>query len=218
MLAERFLPRLSDQIATSAASAADGTCADVAILEDTITERKDQKSNPAPAPAEAKAAARATAISKPEVAKPAESVQLNEWLSSPAVRSWAQIEPSIGAADLRPYLFVTKDRKDYFGATTILGKLASVAEKLLGSKFVVQGFESELRQLAVPEACQVFDLVRSRIVGGDTFETEPAGAAGIAVLVKAQPALQGNLLDFLEGLPRNRLGPWACSGWEGAAF
>jgi KAP family P-loop domain len=215
MLAERFLPRLFDQIATSAASAADGTCADVAILEDTVTERKDQKPNPAPAPAEAKAAARATAISKPEVAKPAESVQLNEWLSSPAVRSWAQIEPSIGAADLRPYLFVAKDRKDYFGATTILGKLASVAEKLLASKFVVQGFESELRHLAVPEACQVFDLVRSRIVGGDTFETEPAGAAGIAVLVKAQPALQGNLLDFLEGLPRNRLGPWACSGWEG---
>ena len=22
------------------------------------------------------------------------------------------------------------------------------------------------------------------------------------------------LLDFLEGLPRDRLGPWVCSGWE----
>jgi hypothetical protein len=140
---------------------------------------------------------------------------VTEWLSDPAVRSWAQIEPSIGALDLRPYLFVAKDRKDYFGATTILGKLASIAEKLLGPKFVVQGLESELRQLAIPEASQVLDLVRGGIVGGDTFDTEPAGVAGIAVLVKAQPALQGNLLDFLDGLPRNRLGPWACSGWEG---
>ena len=136
-------------------------------------------------------------------------------LSSPAVRSWAQIEPSIGASDLRPYLFVAKDRKDYFGATTVLGQLASVAEKLLGSKFLVQGLETELRQLAVPEAAQVLDLVRGRIVGSDTFDTEPAGSAGLAVLVKAQPALQGNLLDFLEALPRQRLGPWACSGWEG---
>ena len=127
-------------------------------------------------------------------------------LSSPAVRSWAQIEPSIGAIDLRPYLFVTKDRKDYFGATTILGKLASVAEKLLGSKFVVQGFETELRSSPFRRLPRFSISLRGRIVGSDTFDTEPAGAAGIAVLVKAQPALQGNLLDFLEGLPRNASG------------
>jgi hypothetical protein len=90
-----------------------------------------------------------------------------------------------------------------------------VAEKLLGSKFAVQGYDGELRQLAVPEAAQVLDLLRARIVGSDTFDTEPAGAAGMAVLVRAHPALQSHLLDFLEGLPRQRLGPWACSGWEG---
>ena len=37
----------------------------------------------------------------------------------------------------------------------------------------------------------------------------------MTVLVKAQPALQGLLLDFLEALPRQKLGPWACTGWEG---
>jgi hypothetical protein len=88
-------------------------------------------------------------------------------------------------------------------------------EKLLGSKFAVQALETELRQLAVPEAAQVLDGVRARIVGGDTFDTEPSGAAGIAVLVKAHPPLQSSLLDFLEGLPKQKLGPWACSGWEG---
>jgi hypothetical protein len=41
------------------------------------------------------------------------------------------------------------------------------------------------------------------------------GAAGLAILVKAHPALQGNLVDFLEALPRDRLGPWVCGGWEG---
>ena len=35
--------------------------------------------------------------------------------------------------NLRPYLFVTKDRKDYFGATSVLSRRAAVAEKLLGS-------------------------------------------------------------------------------------
>jgi hypothetical protein len=131
------------------------------------------------------------------------------------VKSWAQIQPSIGAIDLRPYLFVAKDRKDYFGATTVLGQLATVAEKLLGSKFSVQSLEGDLRQLAIPEAAQILEIVRARIISSDTFDTEPAGAPGIAVLVRAQPALQKNLIDFLEALPRQRLGPWACGGWEG---
>jgi hypothetical protein len=117
--------------------------------------------------------------------------------------------------DLRPYLFVAKDRKDYFGATSILGQLASVAEKLLGPKMSVHAYEKDLAQLALPEAAQVFDAVRGRIIGGDTFDNEPAGAAGLAVLVRAHPSLQGSLLDFLGGLPRDRVGPWVCSGWEG---
>jgi len=79
----------------------------------------------------------------------------------------------------------------------------------------IMGMEKDLRKLAPPEAAQVFDAVRGRIIGGDTFDSEPAGVAGLAVLVKAHPVLQGSLLDFLEALPRARLGPWACSGWEG---
>jgi predicted KAP-like P-loop ATPase len=215
MLAERFLPRTFDQIAQQAASDPNGICPDLAQLEETVSERKKTPAKSATTSVEAKAAPQPKPPAKLGGVKPTESAQLGEWLSSPAVRSWAQIEPAIGAMDLRPYLFVAKDRKDYFGARTVLGQLAAVAEKLLGSKFTVQGLEPELRQLAVPEAAQILELVRSRIVASDTFDTEPAGAAGLAVLVKAKPALQGNLLDFLEGLPRQRLGPWACAGWEG---
>jgi hypothetical protein len=215
MLAERFLPRLFDQIAVSAASATDGICQDLTPLEQSVRQPKEPAAERVSVSKEEKAGPRSKPAGKLEIVKPPESALFSEWSSSPAVRSWAQIEPSIGELDLRPYLFVAKDRKDYFGATTVLGQLASVAEKLLGSKFMISGLEAELRQLAVPEAAQVLDLVRARIVAGDTFDTEPAGAAGIAVLVKAQPALQSNLLDFLESVPRNRLGPWACSGWEG---
>lgn len=214
MLAERFLSRQFDQIATCAASAADGICRDLVVLEDTV--RATPKATDEPArlkPGRGRVTGDPEPVSSEDARPP--SVQLNEWMSSEFVRAWAKIEPAIGTTDLRPYLFVAKDRKDYFGATTVLGQVVSVAEKLLGSKFSVQALETELRQLALPEAAQVLDLLRARIVSGDTFDTEPAGAAGIAVLVKAQSALQAQLLDFLEGLPTNRLGPWVCSGWEG---
>jgi hypothetical protein len=128
---------------------------------------------------------------------------------------WARLTPAIGGTDLRPYLFLARDRKDFFGATTILGQIATIAEKLFGPKLVVQALDADLRRLAAPEAAQVFEIVRGRIIGSDTFDVEPAGIAGLAVLLKAQSVLQSNLLDFLESLPQNRIGAWVCAGWEG---
>jgi len=202
MLAERFLPGFFDQIGAAAASSTDGKCPDLVHLE-------------ALSP-EVKADSTAETVMTGEAAKAIQPTsRLREWLSSPAIRSWAQVQPLVGELDLRPYLFVAKDRKDYFGSATVLGHLANVAEKLLGPKIAVQGLESSLRKLVIAEAAQVFDAVRGRIVGSDSFDTEPAGAAGLAVLVKAQPSLQSSLVDFLENLPSQRVGPWVCGGWEG---
>lgn len=215
MLAERFLPRLFDQIATAAASAPDGVCADLVQFEERVTNGKQFTEEPV-TPADAKSLPRIKPAAKSEPAKSEESAQLIEWLSSPAFRSWAQVEPRIGTTNLKPYLFVAKDRKDYFGAVSVLGQLASVVDKLMGPKFTVQAMEQELGKLAVPEAAQVFDAVRGRIIASDTFDTEPAGVAGLTVLARAKPTLQGSLVEFLESLPTNRLGPWVCSGWETA--
>lgn len=215
MLAERFLPRVFDQIAGVAAAAPNGKCPDLAALEAAATAPEDGNGSVRAEKAAAKASDGPKGAPKLEAVKPTESALLSEWLSSPAVKAWAAVPSAIGGEDLRPYLFVAKDRKDYFGAASVLGHLVAVVEQLFGGKFAVQGLEGDLRRLALPEAAQVFEAVRGRIVGGDSFDTEPPGTAGLAVLVKAHPLLQGNLLDFLEALPRDRLGPWACSGWEG---
>jgi hypothetical protein len=206
MLAERFQSRLFDQIGAAAASSPDGRCADLAALEVAKSESEAEPADGTMAPKSVRGA---------KAAVVPQSAQVTEWLSSPAIREWAKISPLLANIDLRPYLFLAKDKKDYFGAATVLGHLASVAEKLLGSKFTVQALEPSLRKLAFAESAQVFELVRGRIIGSDTLDTEPSGAAGLAVLVKAQPNLQSNLLEFLENLPRNRLGPWVCGGWGG---
>ncbi|WP_439364232.1 Qat anti-phage system ATPase QatA [Bradyrhizobium sp. DASA03005] len=208
MLAERFIPRLFEQIAAVAATATDGKCSDLSTLEAMAT-KKDEAKAPAAKGAEPKAPAKLEAV------KSTESAVLGEWLSSPAIMAWAAVPTRLGSEDLRPYLFVAKDRKDYFGAASALGHLTAVVEQLFGGKFAVQGLEAELRRLAAPEAAQVFEAVRGRIVGSYSFDTEPPGVAGLAVLVRGHPILQGNLLDLLESFPRNRLGPWVCSGWEG---
>lgn len=211
MLAERFLPSLFDQIATVAVTHPMGRCTDLAALEKVATADDANSLSSGTKPKafdgkEPKTAGTAAAI--------AESAILIEWKSSQSILAWAHVQPPVAEIDLRPYLFVTKDKKDYFGPASVLGHLAVVAEKLLGPKLAVQTLELELKQLAQPEAEKLFEAVRTKIMSGDTFDTQPAGIEGVVVLVKAQPTLQGRLLDFLNALPSSRCGPWVVGGWQ----
>lgn len=206
MLAERFMSRLFDQIASAAAQHPEGKCEDLAALEADARAKEKPKVGRAKSKTEDEDRASTTSSR--------ESPNLAGWKAADAIRAWANLPPEIGKLDLRPYLFVTKDRKDYFGAASALGRLAAVVEKLLGPKLQVQGFEGDLKELMPAEAAQIFEALRGRIVGGDSFDTEPPGVAGLSVLVRAHPALQGNLLDLLEALPGDRCGPWVTSGWE----
>lgn len=211
MLAERFLSRLFDQIAAAAARDPDGRCVDVVALEAVALEER-----PAPKSKRSRPKISSTDDNKPmAVPESSESAILTEWKAADAVRAWARLSPALSDVDLRPYLFVTKDRKDYFGAASVLGRLAAVVEKLLGPRLAVQTLEGELKQLVPAEAAQVFEELRGRIMGGDSFDTAPPGVDGLAVLVRAHPTLQSNLLDLLEALPANRCGPWVATGWEG---
>ncbi len=209
MLAERFIPRLFEQIAFVAAVHVKGLCEDIGALEKSIAADS--------AKADGKPAADERIGAKPGdvVAPPGDNAVLVEWKSSETIRDWARVQPFLTGVDLRPYLFVTKDKKDYFGPVSVLGHLAAVVEKLFGGKMSVQAYEAELKQLVQPEADKVFEAVRTKIMGSGAFETLPPGVDGLVVLVKAQPGLQGKLLDFLEGLPTSKCGPWAVRGWQG---
>lgn len=214
MLAERFLPSLFDQIATVAVTHPKGHCTDLAALE------KVGAADDANPPPSLSAKTKAADGKEPKAAAAAtvapESAILTEWKSSQSIQAWARVQPPVAEIDLRPYLFATKDKKDYFGPASVLGHLTAVAEKLFGPKLSVQALESELKQLAQPEAEKLFEAVRTKIMSGDTFNTQPAGIEGMVVLVKAQPSLQSSLIDFLHALPSNRCGPWVLGGWQSA--
>lgn len=211
MLAERFIPRLFEQIAFVSAVHPKGICDDLEHLEKSLVADGANVKGDGKAATDVRKAAKTTE----SVALGPESVVLSEWKSSETVRDWARVQPLLSGIDLRPYLFVTKDKKDYFGPVSVLGHLASVVEKLFGGKMTVQGYEAELRQLVQSEADKVFEAVRTKIMGTGALETLPAGVNGLIVLVKAQPGLQSKLLDFLEALPSSKCGPWAVSGWQG---
>lgn len=205
MLAERFIPRLFEQIAFVAAVHPQGLCEDLETLEQGLAAADGNES-------QAGAGKRQTAA---ESAPALDNAVLTEWKTSDTVCNWARLSPKLAGIDLRPYLFVTKDKKDYFGPVSVLGHLAGVVEKLFGGRMTVQSHEAELKQLVQPEAEKVFEAVRTKIMSTGTFDTKPAGVDGLLVLVKAQPGLQSRLMDFLEALPSSKCGPWVVGGWQG---
>lgn len=206
MLAERFIPRLFEQIAYVAAVDSKGLCSDLESLERALSQ-PDTKLSKGVQSKEQKASQSATT---------AESDVVTDWIGNKNIRDWALLTPKLSGIDLRPYLFVTKDKKNYFGPVSVLGHLATVVEKLFVGKFTVQSYESELRALASQEAETVFEAVRGRIMSAGIFNNRPLGVDGLIVLVKAQPSLQSQLVDFLEAIPQDKCGPWVISGWQAA--
>lgn len=214
MLAERFRTKMFDQIARGAARTPDGSFPDLAKLESAANEPAGSEGQKRP---RTRSMRSEDGSDVPNVgpAGKGDPPNLTEWLASEEARAWARVQPPLGGVDLRPYLFVTRDRKDFFGPSSALGHLAGVVEKLLGPKLAVQGHSAELKKLSVDEAARVFEELRRRVMAGGEFGEEPPGVPGLVVLTRAHPSLQANLLDLLEALPEERLGPWVLTGWEG---
>jgi len=145
MLAERFLPKLFEQIAYVAAVHPQGQCENLRLLEENLNTALPSDSPDDEDKKQAK-----------ESSPASETAMLTEWKASDLVCDWARLTPAFAGVDLRPYLFVTKDKKDYFGPVSVLGHLAGVVDKLFGGKMTVQGYGAELKQLAQPEADKVF--------------------------------------------------------------
>lgn len=193
MLAERFMPSLFDAVASSAADSPDGICKELKMLEENLGAKTQSK--------------------KDDKKTKSDDSIVSKWLKAETITSWASLEPKLGETDLRPYLFVSKDKKDYFSANTTMGKLVAISEKMMGAKLVVTGLISELKELSPAEALQIFEDIKVKIISKDDFSKQPPGIDGLIALAGNFPELSHNLIDFLGGLPAKKLGAWVVRGW-----
>jgi hypothetical protein len=210
MLAERFYPDFYEQIARLAANHPEGQPDAVRRFEEHVR---------APAPEEdddekptGKGGRRAPR-SAPEPL-PAEAV---EWEKNEWAKGWAAIDPALKGVDLRPYVFVTRDKRSSLGGLAAANHLEGLVEKLMGPTMMVRGAAAEIAKLTGPEPEEVFEAIRGRILQDDNFTAKPKGADGLVRLVEAHPTLQRRLLEFIRELPVAKVGSWAASSW-GACF
>jgi predicted KAP-like P-loop ATPase len=198
MLAERFAPEVFDAIALD--SAADGFSKIVAELEGTDAEEKA---------ASGKRAKEATAGPKESLIK--------DWPNIDWARRWAGIRPSLAQEDLRPYLFVSRDRRGAFTGAVTAGPIEDLIGRLSSVTIVIaQVSKAELQALTPSDAEQVFQGLVAKIDAAADLETRPPAAEGLAVLCAARSELREPLIAFLGRLPVSKIGGWVVSGWGAA--
>ena len=197
MLAEQFAPELYDAIARGSANT--GVSEELSTLEVAVLQQPSVQ-------LDAKADA---GIGK----KLPEGASLPDWPNLEWAKQWAAIEPQLAEHDLRPYVFVTRDRRSVFGAVASLGELDELVVKLEGSPLQVRHASAEVERLQPLEAEQVFDVLKAKVRDAENLMEQPAGAHGLAEVCRHHPFLRRSLLTFLKDLPISKVGPWVVSGW-----
>ncbi|WP_028220995.1 Qat anti-phage system ATPase QatA [Paraburkholderia oxyphila] len=206
MLAERFYPDFYEQIARLAASHPDGKPEAVRQFEEHVR-------NPAEQVDEEGEQSDAKKRKSSGFAPPQPAAEVAEWDKNQWARGWAVIEPSLSGVDLRPYVFVTRDKRSSLGGLVAASHLEALVEKLMGPTLMVRAAQDEIAKLTAPESEEVFDAIRARIMQEDKFSSKPKGIDGLVQLVKVHQGLQRKVLEFMRELPVGKLGTWAPARW-----
>ena len=206
MLAERFYPDFYEHIARLAANDPNGQPDALRSFEQHVRRPSaDDEYDDKPA---GKGARRPARPAPPPLPAEAAEWDKNEW-----AKSWAAIDPPLAEVDLRPYVFVTRDKRSSLGGLAAASHLEGLVEKLLGPPLMVRGAATEIAKLSGPEPEEVFEAIRGRILQDDSFDTKPKGVDGLVRLVETHPTLQRRLLDFIRDLPVNKIKAWAAASW-----
>lgn len=187
MLAEQFAPRFFDHVASEVSVSSAGQSEAIRSIEASILDGE-------------------TADEVADV--------ISGFLNDETIQSWIRIEPKLTEYDLRPYAFVARDKRGYFGGPGAQDPLDQIADSLMASDLVVQSRREDVARLNLEDARRLFGFLSGRIVQSDRFEEKPPGAAGLALVALCHPELKPKVLQLLESLPVERLGPWAVSGWH----
>ena len=199
MLAERFQQDFYEHLAAAAMLADRGEVKELRALEAAVA---DDAMEARSAGEEGKTRAPA---GRPNTAA-------QKWLDREWLQRWLALTPALGTTDLRPYVFVARDKR-ILAAAGEAGDLGSLIETLSGSEMAARSVEPQVKELAPADAERIFEALRERTIRQGSFDSPPPGFEGLMLIAKHHPRHQTELLAFLEGIEPRMLGFWVAKGW-----
>jgi len=127
------------------------------------------------------------------------------------VAEWLAIEPDLGALDLRPYFFVSRERLvDFVGLESLQPAELELLEALeSGKPGLIASKASQIAQLDRQRANEIAEALLGRVSEVPDLSREPEALKHFAAFSKDRPDVQIKFLQFLQNLPMAHLGAWA---------
>jgi hypothetical protein len=187
MLAERFHPTFFDQLVNELAQDGSGT-GRVALLKP--LETGDEKSTP-----------KGVGVEQKKL--------LEEWKQDSRLSTWAKVHPPLFDEDLRPYIFVTRDRKQSIFGYGIAAHLSGLIEKLCGDSYAVASAKDEVVALNAKDAMDVAQNLKATVQASGDIKNKPRGFDGLASVCAHKPDARPVLLNLFRNFDPAQLGAWA---------
>lgn len=193
MLLERFDESIYLDLGMRVASSSDGRVAELKLLEsiggDVAKDKTPQKANDIQEFPQA-------------------------WLNDKWLAAWAKIDPILADVDLRPYIYISREKIPGFVTHAGLqGEIEEIARLLSeGEPLLIAGIGDRIKSLSSDDALKVFDYLVDQAKQAPDWNSKPQQMEGLYALSKAHSQLQEKLVALFDGLPIEELGAWAATG------
>jgi hypothetical protein len=126
-------------------------------------------------------------------------------------REWLSLEPVLNSVDLRPYIFISKEKAIGFDASslfpdnlqTLLGMLNS------NSDLALRTAEKQLETIARKDRILLFDKLEGESRVATDLKNIPAPIKGLLRIIKVEDSLELRMISLMVSFPPSELGPWA---------
>lgn len=209
MLAEQFFPDVFEEIAREVGTNPDGMSPSLQRLE----QRCDKTGKPAESATTENAASDQVEPIAPMASAQAHEPRIDAWMIQPNIIPWAGQELKIGTLDLRPYLFVVNDVKNFAMLAAALDpRLLVIIDKLTKDDISAATALVSVAALVPEDRMLVFEELRAKVLRTTDWERKPQAVTGMIQFLTKVPEFESRYLELLAQLPADKLGAWAASG------
>ncbi|WP_337044957.1 Qat anti-phage system ATPase QatA [Emticicia sp. 17c] len=134
-----------------------------------------------------------------------------------AFKEWSLLEPKIGSTDLRPYIFISKEKAIGFDSDGSFPEHLVAFFKQLnsGNEIILNKAEKDLVNINAKEKILLFEKLEVECHSISDLSRMPAPFNGLLRIVRVDSTLETRLIKILESFPSTNLGVWSISQLSG---
>lgn len=138
---------------------------------------------------------------------------IEDWAKNDKMMKWIHSEPTIDLINLKPYLFVMKDKLRLFMSKSSLStELENIATKLLNGKMAAATCSNDLKNLSKEDTEILFDTIRKHFELEEKLDSLPQSIIALRKIIQYHPEFEVKYIEILESIPIKKVNIWIASG------